>query len=111
MPERVIINETTGESLEIPDAIVAADPTEHFFVEVPHSDKKLADAGVKVRLARSRRPLVEQYVAASPNQRKSLLADAVAKHDAFSEEERKRLNPSESDAASEAVPEDLPPAA
>lgn len=116
MSERVIINEKTGESIEIPDTIVAADPGELY--EAPHPDKRLADAGVTVNA--HRRPLVDRYIAASPSVREQLVRDADAKHEAFTVAEAARLEklrrkreglPDEPAPVPESTSEDLPPAA
>lgn len=70
--ERLILNEKTGESLEIPDAIVAA--SQGVVYDAPHHEKKIAEKGVTEK--RVRRDLVEQYIAASPSQRAVLLQQA-----------------------------------
>ena len=70
--ERIQISAT--ESLVIPDDIITADRGQ--FTTRPHSDPALAKAGVTV--SRAERPLVEQYVAASADERKAMLAAAAA---------------------------------
>lgn len=62
-----------GERIEIPAAIIAADPGT--LVTTPHHDPALARLGhVVVRIARL---LVESYIAASPAGRDKILAEVL----------------------------------